>query len=65
MVGSAGVEQGCRSNSSDVGGEGPTDALLAEPREPGQSRQQSVPYAQGRDSQKRPSGTGALRTPSE
>jgi hypothetical protein len=33
MVGSAGVtEQGCRSDSSDVGGQGPTDALLAEPR---------------------------------
>ena len=51
MVRSARVaEQGCRSDSSDVRGQGPTDGLLTEPREPGQSPQQSVPCAQGRDS---------------
>ena len=51
MVGLAVVaEQECRSDSSDVGGQGPTDARLAEPREVGQSRQQNIPYAHSRGS---------------
>ena len=50
-VGSAGgAGQECRSDCCDVGGEGPPDALLTQPREPCQSRQQSISYAQRRDS---------------
>ena len=44
------VEQGCRPDSSDVNGQGPTDALVAEPRELGQTRQQNIPYAHSRGS---------------
>jgi len=39
-----------RSDSSDVRGQAPTDGLVTEPGKPGQSRQQCIPYAQGRDS---------------